>query len=297
ALRSIKRERQARLALEAANAGLEQRVRDRTDALEQANQRLTTALAETESARSEAELANQAKSRFLAAASHDLRQPLQALHLFLDALSFRLTEPKNCQLVGKAIQALEGGESLLNALLDISTLEAGTVEPEVRDFRVWVLLDQLTQEFDSQALKKGLVLHMVPSSLMIRSDPVLLARIVRNLMSNALRHSRRGRILLGVRRIAGGARIEVWDTGPGIPPDKLQVIFEDFYQLDNPERDRTKGLGIGLSIVERTAHLLGHGVAVRSILGKGSMFAITVPLAAEEDDADMAPMVPALQEG
>ncbi|MBF0392167.1 MAG: hypothetical protein HQL38_05755, partial [Alphaproteobacteria bacterium] len=277
ALRGLEREARARAALIAAKEELEERVAERTHAL-------ADALSEALDARREAVRANLAKSRFLAAASHDLRQPWQALRLFLDVLLLRLKDPKDREVAEKAGQALEGGESLLSALLDVSVLEAGTVRTEIRAVPVLPLLIRLAQECEPQAAQKGLALSVVPCGAEITTDPVLLLRILRNLMTNAIRHTARGRILLGCRHRAGGLRIEVWDTGPGIPPAEMERIFEDFYQIENAERDRNKGLGLGLSIVRRMALLLDHGIDVRSRPGRGSMFAVIVALAPSEEE-------------
>lgn len=231
-------------------------------------------------ARAEAERANDAKSRFLAAASHDLRQPLQAARLFLEVLEMRLADAPSRAIVGKALNALDSTNGLLNALLDISTLEAGVVQPDVSVFPVARLLDRLAEETAPQAESAGLRFSAVGSTALVRSDPVLLERMVRNLLSNALRYTRTGGILLGCRRVGHDRlRLDVCDTGPGIPADKLQIIFEDFYQLDNPDRDRGRGLGLGLSVVDRMARLLGHQVGVQSRPGRGSVFSITVPIA------------------
>lgn len=231
-------------------------------------------------AQAAAERANEAKSRFLAAASHDLRQPLQATRLFLEVLLLRLSDPNQRAIAERAQHALEATDGLLNTLLDISTLEAGVVTPDVTVFAIDKLLLRLGDEALAQADAKGVSFHVVPCRLMVRSDLVLLERMVRNLLANALRYTERGGILLGCRRRGRDAlRIDVCDTGPGIPEDKLDMIFEDFFQLGNSERDPQRGLGLGLSVVQRTGRLLGHPVGVRSRLGRGSTFSITVPLA------------------
>ena len=237
---------------------------------------LERARAEAETARAQAEGANLAKSRFLAAASHDLRQPFQAMRLFQHLLMERLADPELRKIATKMDEAMAAGEELLKALLDVSTLEAGTVQPRLATVALGDMLRRLADEFEPQAAAKGLGFRVVPCAAATRSDPVLLERMVRNLLSNALRYTERGRILLGCRRQGDALWIEVWDTGVGIAADKLGVIFEDFVQLCNPERDRTRGLGLGLSVVERTARLLGHDVSVRSQPGRGSVFALRV---------------------
>lgn len=281
ALRGLEREAATRAALTSAKLDLEERVAERTRALAEA-------LSEAEGARREAVRANEAKSRFLAAASHDLRQPWQALRLFLDVLLLRLKDPRDREVAEKAALALEGGESLLSALLDVSILEAGHVRAEIGTVAVLPLLVRLAQECEPQAAQKGLALSVVPCGAEVTTDPVLLLRILRNLMANAIRHTRRGRVLLGCRRKAGALSIEVWDTGPGIAPAEMARIFEDFYQIDNAERDRSRGLGLGLSIVKRMARLLGHRIDLRSWPGRGSVFTVTVELAAGEQEQTAA---------
>ncbi len=234
--------------------------------------------AELEAARAEAERANQAKSRFLAAASHDLRQPFQAMHLFLHLLEMKLTADDQRDLARKLGEALESGEQLLNTLLEISALESGTVTPSPEDVPLGRLLRRLTEEFEPQAAEKGLRLRFVDSSATVRTDPVMLDRMLRNLIGNALRHTATGKVLLGARNVDGAMRIEVWDTGPGIPEDKRQEIFQEFIQLNEGPRDRRQGLGLGLSIVKRTGQLLGHPVGLRSRPGHGSCFWIEVPV-------------------
>ena len=229
-------------------------------------------------AHAEAESANQAKSRFLAAASHDLRQPFQAMSLFHHILSARLTEPSQREVALKLGEALSAGNTLLNTLLDTSALEAGNVKPRPVVFPLQEVTGRLGREFAEQAAGKGLTMRTVPTSAVVRSDPVLLERMVRNLLVNALRYTVTGHILLGCRRRGDRLLIEVWDTGPGIPPDQQQRIFEDFYRCGTDQRDAVRGLGLGLSIVRRTAHILGHQVEVRSRVGKGTVFSIAVPL-------------------
>lgn len=236
---------------------------------------------ELEAARAAAEDANRAKSRFLAAASHDLRQPFQAMHLFLHLLEMKLTSQDQRDLARKLAEALETGEQLLNALLDISALESGMVTPSIGEVPLGRLLRRLAEEFEPQAVEKGLALRFVDTTAVVRSDPVLLDRMLRNLIGNALRHSNSGTVLLGSRRCGGTVRIEVWDTGPGIPPEKLEAVFQEFVQLHEGARDRRQGLGLGLSIVKRTGKLLNHPVGLRSIPGKGSCFSVTVPVSCE----------------
>ncbi|HYD29433.1 MAG TPA: ATP-binding protein [Azospirillaceae bacterium] len=241
---------------------------------------LARAKAEAERARAIAERANRAKSRFLAAASHDLRQPFQAMGLLLHLLLARLQgRQPELEIAQRLHEALTAGEGLLRSLLDISTLEAGIIQPQIVRLPIGELLARLARELEGQAADKGIALRVVPCTSEVLSDPVLLERIIRNLLVNALRYTEKGGILLGCRCQSSRVRIEVWDTGPGIPPDKLQSIFEEFFQVGNPERDRRRGLGLGLAIVERTATLLGHRTGVRSVLGQGSVFWVEVPRA------------------
>ena len=224
-----------------------------------------------------AEEANVAKSRFLAVASHDLRQPLHALQLFVQALE-DITLPTHAQqLVANVRRSVDSMEELFDALLDISRLDAGNVHARLETIPLAELFDRLSFEYAQVARQKGLGLTVMKTSAYVRSDPTLLARIVRNLVANAVRYTERGCVMIGCRRQGERLRIEVWDTGPGIAPDKHAEVFQEFAQLGNPERDRRKGLGLGLAIVDRLARLLGHEVRLRSIVGRGSVFSVTVP--------------------
>ncbi|HYH18734.1 MAG TPA: hybrid sensor histidine kinase/response regulator [Azospirillum sp.] len=278
---SLKRERNARRALADANARLEQRVEERTADLRTLNQKLVAALAEKERA-------NQAKARFLSAANHDLRQPFQALRLFHHLLSERLNEPRAVTIAEKMGEALESGEKLLHALLEVATLDAGVVKPKITAVPVAQVLEPVVGEFRDAAAAKGLTVRVRPCGVVVRTDPVLLTRMLRDLVGNAVAYTGSGGILIACRARGQWLRIEVWDTGPGIAPEHLDAIFEDFVQLGNPERDRARGLGLGLAKVRRKAALLGHTVDVRSRPGHGSVFAITVPVAAAEPAADTA---------
>ncbi|WP_271606039.1 chemotaxis protein CheB [Bradyrhizobium sp. CCBAU 11434] len=234
-----------------------------------------------EKAKREAQLANIAKSRFLAAASHDLRQPLQALSLMRGALDRRIREDRKeeaLELVARLDETAAAVSGMLNSLLDINQLEAGTVHAEMVSFPIADLLGRLKDEFTYLAQAKNLALRVVQCDRSIYSDPRLLEQIIRNLLSNALKYTTRGKILLGCRHRKDVLSIEIWDTGIGIPNEQLQAIFEEYHQLDNAARERSRGLGLGLSIVQRLADLLGHRVRVRSQLGKGSFFAIDIML-------------------
>jgi two-component system, sensor histidine kinase len=230
-----------------------------------------------------AEEANIAKSRFLAAASHDLRQPLHALGLFVQALEDSPLANRERQVIGNIRHSVDAMEELFNALLDISRLDAGVVQPCVTTIPLAAVFDRVRFEYAPIARQKRVSLAVTKTSVHVVSDPSLLGRIVRNLLANAVRYTDRGGVVLGCRRRGNTVRIEVWDTGRGIPAERHNEIFREFYQLENPERDRRKGLGLGLAIVERLAKLLDHPVELRSSVGKGSMFAITVPLGAQAD--------------
>jgi two-component system CheB/CheR fusion protein len=233
------------------------------------------------SAKRQAELATIAKSRFLATASHDLRQPLQTLALLHSLLLNSITDEKAKKLLGRLDDALGSMSGMLNTLLDINQIEAGTVHVNKVSFAINDLFDQLRNEFTYLAQAQGLTFHVVKCSLSIHTDRQLLEQMIRNLLSNALKYTKYGKLLLGCRRQGGMLRIEVGDTGIGIPQDDLQTIFEEYHQLGNPARQRSLGLGLGLCIVRRVGDLLGHSVQVRSQLGKGSVFSIEVALPAD----------------
>lgn len=230
--------------------------------------------------RREAEEANEAKTRFLAAASHDLRQPLQAMTLFVHAIEegMRRREGLDVALVGKLRSSCDSLEMLLDSLLDLSRADAGDLKPEICDFALQPILDRLRREFTDQAADKGLLLRVVPSRAYARSDPALIERMLRNLTANALRYTERGAVLVACRSRGRRLHLEVRDSGIGIPEQARVEIFREFYQLDNPERDRRKGLGLGLAIVDALARQLGHRVDLRSAPGRGSVFSIEVPV-------------------
>ena len=237
-----------------------------------------------------AERMNQAKSKFLAAASHDLRQPLHALSLFTAALGERLEKPEHKQLAGQIQSSVRALESLFNALLDISRLDADTLKPEIRGFRLEELCIRLHNDYLPEASAKGLTLRIDDCDQIVRSDPALLERVLRNYLSNAIRYTATGEVRL--RCVPGdeGLRIEVSDTGIGIPPEQHYAVFREFYQVGNPERDRIKGLGLGLAIVERLALLLDLRIGLRSTPNKGSVFWIEVPLGNSVEPASEEPI-------
>jgi two-component system CheB/CheR fusion protein len=222
-------------------------------------------------AKKQAEQASASKSRFLAAASHDLRQPLQTLTLLQGLLAKTIEGEGARKLIARLDEALGAMSGMLNTLLDINQIEAGAVRADIVSFPIDDLLDRLRNEFAYHAQAQGLSLRVVRCGLSIRSDPRLLEQIIRNLLSNALKYTRRGKILLGCRRRGERLSVEIWDTGVGIPGEELKAIFEEYHQLDNAGRERRRGLGLGLSIVERLGNLLGHPVRVSSTPGKGSV--------------------------
>jgi Na+/proline symporter/signal transduction histidine kinase len=276
--------REAERALKHANEDLEQRVAERTRELSQLNVALTEA-------KGNAEAANQSKTRFLAAVGHDLMQPLNAARLFSAALSHQgeeLSEQAQ-QLVQHMDSSLRSAEDLISDLLDISRLENGKITPERKPFAVNELFATLGVEFQALAREQGLTFKVHGSDLRIDSDQKLLRRILQNFLTNAYRYGS-GTVLLGVRRKAGQLSLEVWDRGPGIAEDKLQVIFEEFKRLDSHQTRAEKGLGLGLAIADGLCRVLGHELQVRSWPGRGSVFSVRVPLAVAP--ATVAAIVP-----
>lgn len=283
-LQDITDRRRIAAALKDAKETLERRVEERTAALTLLNETLQREIGERREieaalqlAKSEAERANLGKTKFLAAASHDLLQPLNAARLFVSALSDLSQDRQNRELIDHVDESLGAVEDLLDALLDISKLDAGAVSPEITDFDTSSLLAPLTTEYTVLASERGLELRSVSSSCIVRSDVRLLRRIIQNFLSNAIRYTATGRVLLGCRRTAAGLRIEVWDSGLGIPAEKLDEIFEEFRQLHNAHSRKDRGIGLGLAIVRRIAKMLGTPVGVRSVPGRGSVFSVTVP--------------------
>jgi signal transduction histidine kinase/ActR/RegA family two-component response regulator len=227
-----------------------------------------------------AEQANTDKSRFLAAASHDLRQPLHTLNLFVDTLNNRLTDKNNREILSYITRSVSALGELFNTLLDISKLDAGFVEANKVNIYLQPLIDKVVEDFKPIAEEKNLSLTVIKTSVVVHSDPVYIELILRNIIGNAIRHVDQGRVLIGCRRRNKNKKIaiQVLDTGPGIPANEIKKIFTEFYQLGNPERDRTKGHGLGLSIVKRLVALLGHTLDVRSHAGKGSQFSVSVTM-------------------
>ena len=233
---------------------------------------------QAEQAKEEAVQADISKSKFLAAASHDLRQPLHALGLFVDALENRIKYPEVRGIVDNIRISTDALSDLLNALLDISKLDAGVMEPRISDFPLQPLLERIQTDFSEVARTQNLRLRIVDCGFVIQTDPAMLERILRNMVSNAIRYTKQGSVLLGCRRSGQQLRIEIHDTGIGIAPEQMENIFEEFFQIENQERDRRKGLGLGLAIVKRLADLLKCELSVSSTPNKGSMFRISVPL-------------------
>jgi signal transduction histidine kinase len=239
------------------------------------------------------ELANTYKSRFLAAASHDLRQPLHALNLFVAQLHGEADPAERRRLVGRIDAAISSMNELFNALLDMSKLDAGVLEVNVTDFPVERLLTQMETTFAEAAREKGLRLKVSSSRAWVRSDFILLERTLLNLVSNAVRYTASGGIVIACHRHGDRLRLDVEDSGTGIPEDQQRNIFREFYQLARPEEGRRGGLGLGLAIVDRLCRLLDHPVEVVSTPGKGSRFSVSVPLSAERARLDDAPVSPA----
>ena len=258
-------------ALERANATLEKRVRDRTEELTRLNSELALA-------KSAAEDANISKTRFLAAASHDILQPLNAARLYVTSLVERKSVGDDSRLVENIDDSLEAIEEILSALLDISRLDAGAMTPSISSFKMADLMRSLEIEFAPIARAKGLRLNFVPCSLPAESDRSLLRRLLQNFISNAIKYTPHGRVLVGCRRHGESLQIGVYDTGVGIPPLKRGEIFKEFHRLEQGARI-ARGLGLGLSIVERLARVLNHRIAIDSNPGGGSVFSVTVPIA------------------
>lgn len=231
-----------------------------------------------EKARKEAEQANAAKTRFLAAASHDLRQPIHALGLFFAELSDRVHSPETALVISQIEDSISAINSMLNALLDISKLDAGVVKPNIEAFALTELFVRLQAEFQPIALENHNELRIRPTLISVNTDPAMLERMLRNLIGNALRYTENGRVLVAARPRGQNIVCQILDNGTGIPDDQLDEIFIEFHQLQNPARDRRQGLGLGLAIVKRLATLLQHEIKVSSRPGRGSCFSITLPL-------------------
>lgn len=268
-------ERAAIEALSRANETLEARVMERT--------------LELEDALANAERANASRSRFVAAASHDLLQPLSAAKLFISSIDDAAIDPSAHEALKKAQNALVSVEGILDALLDISKLESGRASLSVGQVRLGPLLTQLEEEFTAIAAAKGLRLTVRPVEALVVSDPAYLRRILQNLIGNAIRYTARGRVLVGARKRGGMVRLEVWDTGPGIPEEEQDNIFKEFHRL-NARASASEGMGLGLAIVERACALLGHPLGLSSRLGRGTCFMLQVPLSQADDGPPLRPL-------
>ncbi|MBO0905608.1 hybrid sensor histidine kinase/response regulator [Jiella sonneratiae] len=277
-------------ALREINETLEERVRRRTAELTAANRDLAEA-------RRAAEAANLSKTRFLAAAGHDILQPLNAARLYVSALEQRHGRSPAAELAGHIGSSLEAVEAIIGAVLDISRLDAGGMEAKLSEFRLEPLLRQIETDMRPLAEEKGLSLRFVGTSVTVRSDRHLLRRLVQNLVSNAVKYTRQGKIVVGVRRRASGrVEIEVADSGIGIPDDQLQSIYEEFVRLDEGTR-AASGLGLGLSIVDRIARVLDHPLSARSRHGRGTSFRVALPLATGAAEAALPAAAPRFQPG
>ncbi len=270
----ITKRKEAEIALKKSYQELEQRVAERT--------------ADLERMKNDAMEANARKSWFVAAASHDLRQPLQAALAFLAVLSQKLVRSEMREISEKIRRPLKAMSDILDVLLDIADLETGQVEPKLQDFPLQEVFQRVTASTQYQAQAKDLAFHCPPTHLMVHSDPKLLERVLTNFVANAIRYTEEGRIGIRCEPMGSMVRISVTDTGIGIPADALEMIFEDHVQLGNPARDRRMGLGLGLSIAKRIAETLGHRISVQSELGSGSSFSIDLPQA----EAALAPLEP-----
>lgn len=285
-IRDITERKRTSEALQQAYQNLEQRVRERTSELTELNQQLRQEISERKAvetrlldAKQEAEQANLSKTKFLAAVSHDLLQPLNAARLFTGALLDQSMPERIAHLVGAVSNSLEDVENLLGTLVDISKLDAGVIKPDPAPFRLSDLLENLAIEYRQIASSEELDFSFVGCQAVVLSDITLLARILRNFLTNAIRYTPRGgRILLGCRRRHGQIEIQVCDTGRGIPSDKLTEIFLEFRRIHPPGAAQDKGLGLGLAIVDKISRMLSHPIKVASEEGRGSIFSVTLPL-------------------
>jgi signal transduction histidine kinase/CheY-like chemotaxis protein len=252
-----------------------------------------TARAEAERAREAAELANQGKTTFLAAAGHDLRQPMHALVQYFGHLRRKNQDPSLDETVSRIGKSIDAMQDLLDSVLEVSKLLMGAVRPQINRFPLTQVLDRIDVQLRPIAEDKGLKLEVQPCNQVVKTDEILLERILRNLTLNAIRYTNHGGVVVRCRSWRSQLRLQVWDTGIGIPREELGRIFEEFYQVGNEGRDRRKGLGLGLSLVRQLCELLDHPLRVRSVCGKGSVFMVSVPIALQAD----SPAVPEQEHG
>ena len=257
---------------------LEVRVEERTSQLQTEIEGHRQAQVSLEKAIEEADQANMSKTKFLAAVSHDLLQPLNAAQLFNSSLSEQVQNTSLESIVSSVDISLNDLENLICTLVDISKLDAGVVKADKSSFKLADLLDNLANEYQQQTHHYGVELHYVTTDIIVHSDSVLLARVLRNFLSNAFRYTENGKVLLGCRRHGNYVSIEVWDNGVGIAKEKIKEIFQEFKRLKSSKTSFRNGLGLGLAIVEKISKVLTHAIKVDSVQGKGSMFSIQVPL-------------------
>lgn len=256
---------------------LAEQVRERTEALHRTLDELGQANSQLHEAKADAEAANLSKTKFLAAVTHDLLQPLNAARLFASALEEHRLPQDSALLVGHIGRSLKDVEALLGTLVDMSRLDAGILKADIAPFQINGLLDALAEEYRQVAGVRGLTLHYVPSSVVVSSDFTLLARVIRNFLSNAVRYTEQGHLLLGCRRRPDGLDIMVGDTGPGIPELQQEAIFLEFRRAQPNHESHSRGLGLGLAIVDRISTILDHSVLLKSLPGRGALFSIKVP--------------------
>ncbi len=245
-----------------------------------------------QNAKEDADRANKAKSLFLASASHDLRQPLNAMQMYIAALKSKVKDDEILTIVEDINSVSASTARLLNALLDVSELEVGAIKPRYEDFPINNIFTSIFQSFAPLAKDKNLQFRIVPSNITVKSDPDLLERILGNYMSNAIRYTKAGSVMIGCRRRGNMVSIEVWDTGCGVSEDQMPNIFEDFYQIENKERDRSKGLGLGLALAKRLSISLNHSIEFKSTLGGGSCFSVLVAIGEQKSSEVKLDVIP-----
>ena len=245
-----------------------------------------------QNAKEDADRANKAKSLFLASASHDLRQPLNAMQMYIAALKSKVKDDEILTIIEDINSVSASTARLLNALLDVSELEVGAIKPQYEDFPINNIFTSIFQSFAPLAKDKNLQFRIVPSNIAVKSDPDLLERILGNYMSNAIRYTTSGSVMIGCRRRGNMVSIEVWDTGCGISEDQMPNIFDDFYQIENKERDRSKGLGLGLALAKRLSISLNHSIEFKSTFGSGSCFSVLVAIGEQKSSEVKLDVIP-----